>query len=116
LGDPIFKTKCSLLLNNETYIDNEIVDVYLVIFNREINLNELILQEEEVCDAKLTHFKVVEDCLRNNHESFVTITNFNQYKLLFDKVNSIYKSNQIHVPNLDELKKSNPINFDLNLD
>jgi isopentenyldiphosphate isomerase len=52
--EPVATTREECLLNHGTYIDNEIHEIFFV--RRDVRLDELTLQEEEVDDAILVAF------------------------------------------------------------
>jgi len=82
LGQPIGTMRVQLVLNEGTYLDNEFIDVYLV--KREVvEVDKLKLQESEVCDAQLVHYRVVEECYRKRHGDFVILDNVEEFKKEF---------------------------------
>ncbi|KAL9657061.1 hypothetical protein ABK040_002687 [Willaertia magna] len=84
LNEPVMTIKVQYILNNGTYFDNEYIDVFLVIRDF-IDINKLKLQKEEVCDVKLCHYKIVEQCYKEKNKSFVNVPEL--YLTFFDLLN-----------------------------
>nr|CAG4711959.1 unnamed protein product [Naegleria fowleri] len=84
LGSPIDTLRVQLVLNEGTYLDNEFIDVFLV--KREhVDLSSLKLQAEEVCDAQLIHYAVLEHCYKMKHPDFVILQNSDEFMERFFK-------------------------------
>lgn len=58
------------MLRNGTYIDNEFVEVFILA--RELDLNTVVLQEEEVEAVKWMHWRDVKRGLEDPNGGFVT--------------------------------------------
>lgn len=56
-------------LNNGTYIDNEIHDVYLV--HKDFEIGDLVLQKEEVSDARWINYLELEKDIQKNRNLYV---------------------------------------------
>lgn len=72
--------KTSATLNDRTYFNNEISEVFLV--NRDFDPQKLTLQSEEVAEVKFIDPKELKQKITNQDPSFVTHPE--EYKLLFD--------------------------------
>ena len=57
------------ILNNGTYIDNEITDIYLVVFD--FNLAELKAQQDEVADIKTMPWRELQALIASGGQGFV---------------------------------------------
>ncbi len=71
LGDLeyIGQVKTQDIINNNTYFDNEIHEVYLV--HKDFEISDLNLQKEEVADAKWVNFLELEKDIKNNPNKYV---------------------------------------------
>ena len=69
-----------MVLNNGTYIDNQIQDVYLVQTN--LDISSLNLQEEEVSEVKFINFMDLKKKILNNDSDFVP--HKEEYEKLFE--------------------------------
>ena len=67
------------VLNNNTYFDNEFHDVFLI--RKDVNVSNLILQKEEVADAKWINYFELEKDIQENPDKYVG--HDEEYKMLF---------------------------------
>lgn len=76
----MFTIESHYVLNDGTYIDNELVDVYLL--RKNIYLNSLTLQSEEVDSIKAISVDAFRKCVLSKDPSFVPF--WNAYEKLLD--------------------------------
>ena len=80
--EKLFEFKNCFVINNGTYLNNEIAAVYLVENNEVEDLSQLVLQEEEVSEVKWMHYEQLLAKLVANDPEYVPIHNeeaFNQF-------------------------------------
>lgn len=75
----LFTVKEHTVHNNGTLINNEIIDVFLI--NKNVKIEELKLQKEEVSDIKYISLEEFENMVKNNSEDLVPHKKLH-YKLL----------------------------------
>jgi isopentenyldiphosphate isomerase len=68
VGEPILTIRVQITFN--TYIDRELVDIYLIKLET-IDLNDLILQREEVSEVKLMDFETVKRSYETMDPDFI---------------------------------------------
>ena len=76
----LFSAIKQVVLNNGTYIDNEIHDVYLV--RKDIDVSNIQLQKEEVVEVKFIDFRQLEKMIISDVNNFVPHPE--EYKKLFE--------------------------------
>ncbi|WOL08617.1 nudix hydrolase 3 [Canna indica] len=81
------------VLNNGTYIDNEIDDVYLVTTMGPIPMEAFTLQDSEVSSVKYLHWKDYKHILEQGDEQYVPYDLTGQYGQLFIILEKRYKEN-----------------------
>jgi len=82
----LFTCKNQKVLNNGAFINNEIDDVYLV--HLDLDLSKLKLQEDEVSEVKLIHYKDLESEINEKDKKFVP--HEKEYAELFKKLNKLF--------------------------
>jgi isopentenyldiphosphate isomerase len=82
----LFRFPMHAVLKNGTYIDNELIDVYLLEYeDDELDTKDLVLQESEVSDAQFIHFSLVEKFYLEKNDRFVQVHDDSYYQL-FEKL------------------------------
>jgi len=80
--EQLFSIESHYVLNNETYIDNEWVDVYLL--KRNLDANDLALQAEEVDSVKMIPIEEFRHLVSSKDTSFVPF--WKAYQNLLDSL------------------------------
>ena len=76
----LFSTIEQVVLNDGTYVDNEIQDVYLV--RKDVDVSNMRIQKEEVAEVKFIDFRQLKKMITNNVSIFVP--HIEGYKKLFE--------------------------------
>lgn len=79
-----FTVKEKHVTNNNTFINNEFKDIYLL--KKDFNLSDFKLQEDEVSEVKFLHFKDLESIVNGGDKNFVP------HKESYEKLFEILKS------------------------
>jgi len=77
----LFSSTQQFVLHEGKYIDNELVDVYLI--QMDVDLTTLTLQEEEVSEVKYVHYSELEKMILNNDPTIVPVRNPDYAELFF---------------------------------
>ena len=81
----IGENRCDYSLRNGTYIDREIQDVYLA--NKDVIVDDLVLQPEEVVEAKWIYFTQLEKDLKFHQERYTD--QGGEYQMLFEYLSAL---------------------------
>lgn len=84
----VFSTKQQFVLRNGTYIDNELVEVYLI--EREVDLSKFVLQESEVEAVKWMDWREVKKVSLDPNSDFVPV--HTEYEPFWNYVEQKYPS------------------------
>ena len=68
------------------FVDNEFFDIYLI--NRDVNIENLSLQKEEVSEAKFVHYKELQSMVKNGDKTLVEHDEI--YDKLFEILDGIF--------------------------
>jgi len=101
----IDKIQMSHILHNNTYIDNEFVDVYVLYLPEFHDVGVLKLQEAEVSNAKLVHYELIEQWMKSGQNQLVPIK-VQQYYQIFD----YFRSNPAKYGTFKDLVQAKPNN------
>ncbi|KAL3140751.1 hypothetical protein ABBQ32_005304 [Trebouxia sp. C0010 RCD-2024] len=81
--EPLFSMQAAFNSNDESFVNNEFIDVYLLTLKEEIPVQAFVLQQEEVAAVRYIPIAELEQCWRNNDDSFVVPDCESEYMELF---------------------------------
>lgn len=91
--EPLFSMQAAFHTNDGSFVNNEFIDVYLITVKDEIPVQTFVLQEEEVAAVRYIKVAELEQCWRNNDDTFVVPDCSSEYMQLFQ---TLYKRGTDH--------------------
>lgn len=86
--EPLFSMQSSFNTNDDTFVNNEFIDVYLVTVKDEVSVDSFTLQQSEVAAVRYIGTEDLEKAFKSNDSAFVCPDPSSEYMQIFQILHS----------------------------